>query len=50
VIVRKPADTIGYGWSGGASLAKDPAFTSISVSREEYLEKGHTVCDERYFL
>jgi actin-related protein len=50
VVVRKPSDPTTYAWSGGAALAKDPALNSMSVTREEYLEKGHAVCSERYFL
>lgn len=50
VVVRIPDDPIGYAWSGGAAISQDPIFKSISVSKDEYMEKGHVVCHERYYL
>ena len=50
VVVRSPEDPIGYSWSGGAALALDPVFKNISVSKEEYMERGPAVCHERYYL
>jgi len=50
VSVRLPEDPIGYAWQGGVKLAKDECLGQISVSREEYLERGNAVCEERYYL
>lgn len=50
VIVRLPANPVSYAWSGGAALAKDPCLKEMSVTRDEYMERGHSVCQERYFL
>ena len=50
VVVRVPDDPISYAWSGGASFASDSCLSKVSVTREEYLEKGNTICEERYLL
>ena len=50
VVVRLPDDPISYAWHGGASFGNDPCLSKVSVSREEYLEKGNEVCEERYHL
>ena len=50
VVVRLPSDPISYAWTGGALFGNDPCLNKLSVSREEYLEKGNTVCEERYHL
>jgi len=48
--VRSSEDSISSAWLGGSALAKDPVFTSICVTKDEYLERGHSVCHERYYL
>ena len=50
VVVRVPDDPISYAWSGGASFASDSCLSKVSVTREEYLEKGNVICEERYHL
>ena len=50
VVVRVPDDPISYAWSGGASFASDSCLSKVSVTREEYLEKGNAICEERYHL
>jgi len=50
VVVRLPPDPISYAWNGGALFGNDPCLSKLSVTREEYLEKGNTVCEERYHL
>jgi len=45
-----PTDPLSYAWEGGAKLAGDPCLPDISVSREEYLEHGNLICEERYYL
>jgi actin-related protein 6 len=50
VIVRIPNEPMSYAWHGGALFADDPCLAKVSVSREEYLERGNTVCEERYHL
>ncbi len=49
VIVRLPEDPATYAWSGGAAISNDVVFDSISVTKEEYFERGHVVCNERFF-
>jgi actin-related protein 6 len=39
-----------YPWRGGASLAADPALATLCVSKEEYMEKGYSACQQKYFL
>ena len=46
VVVRLPENPTLYAWSDGAALANDPVLPSISVTQEEYMEKGHNVCLE----
>ena len=50
VVVRLPDDPISYAWHGGASFGGDQCLSKASVTREEYLEKGNAVCEERYHL
>lgn len=50
VVVRLPHDPISYAWHGGALFGNDPCLDKVSVSRDEYLEKGNIICEERYHL
>jgi len=50
VVVRLPEDPVGYAWRGGAALAGDACFPSLCVTRQEYLERGHQACADKYFL
>ena len=45
-VVRLPENPTLYAWSGGAALANDPVLPSISVTKDEYMEKEHNVCNE----
>ncbi len=51
VRVRLPEDPATYPWEGGAALAADPAMhRKMSVTREEYLERGHQACTDKFYL
>ena len=50
VNVRLPRNPVGYAWEGGAALANDPVLPSISVTKDEYMERGHIACHERYYV
>jgi actin-related protein len=39
-----------YPWRGGASLATDPGLAGLCVSKEEYMEKGFSACQQKYYL
>ena len=43
-------DPIGYAWKGGASLAKDPDFSNLCVTKAEYMEKGFNACQQKFYL
>ena len=45
-VVRLPENPTSYAWPGRAALANDPVLPSISVTQDEYMEKGHNVCLE----
>ncbi|MCJ1316881.1 Nuclear actin-protein involved in chromatin remodeling [Xylographa vitiligo] len=38
--VRRAADSLNDAWRGAAQWAREPGFTAVSVTREEYSEKG----------
>ena len=50
VVVHHPSDPIGYAWQGGAAIAKDDCLEEISVTRAEYLDRGHDACNDKFFL
>jgi len=50
VVVHQPPDPIGYAWQGGAAIAKDDCLKEISVSRADYLDRGHEACNNKFFL
>lgn len=37
-----------YAWHGGKVLSRDPVFSSLLVTREEYEEEGQNLCFERF--
>ena len=37
-----------YAWSGGAQLANDPKFNSMCVTRAQFEEHGHAICQEKF--
>lgn len=43
-------DPLTYAWRGGASLARDPEFEQLVVTKEEYLERGFQACQQRFYL
>nr|ACO15496.1 Actin-related protein 6 [Caligus clemensi] len=47
--IHLPEDPISYAWEGGASFSDDPSFLKACVSRKEFLEKGHSICDKRFY-
>ncbi|QQP57058.1 Actin-related protein 6, partial [Caligus rogercresseyi] len=47
--VYTPEDPISYAWEGGAAFADDPCFLKACVSRKEFMERGHSICDERFY-
>lgn len=50
VRVSGQGDTMTMAWRGGASLARDTQFSKLCVTREEYQEKGFSVCQNRFYL
>ena len=51
VVVREVEGDPGtFAWRGGASLASDPEFRSLVVTREEYMDKGYDACHRRFYL
>ncbi|XP_076243806.1 actin-related protein 6 [Calliopsis andreniformis] len=46
--VHIPENPIIYAWRGGKALSKDPIFSSLLVTREEYEEEGQNLCFERF--
>ncbi len=50
VVVRLPSDPTTYAWQGGAAIAKDPCLRDISLSKLEYMEKGHQASTDKYYL
>ncbi|XP_060932599.1 actin-related protein 6 [Limanda limanda] len=50
VCVLQPADPICYSWEGGKLLAHNPDYDEMVVTREEYEEHGHCVCEEKFDL
>ncbi len=52
VNVHLPEDPVTYAWEGGAALASSDQelLQRMSVSRQEYQERGHGACAEKYYL
>jgi len=50
VNVRLPEDAMSYAWKGGCSLAQDEGFAGVCVTKAEYMEKGNTVCQQKFYL
>lgn len=44
-LVRSP---ICYSWEGGKLLAHSPDYDEIVVTREDYEENGHFICEEKF--
>jgi len=39
---------ITYAWEGGVQLANDPDFDKMVVTKEEFEEYGHSICQEKF--
>ena len=39
---------LGYAWEGGKLLADNPDYDEMVVTREEYEENGHFICEEKF--
>uniref|UniRef100_A0A8C5AND0 Actin-related protein 6 n=1 Tax=Gadus morhua TaxID=8049 RepID=A0A8C5AND0_GADMO len=48
VAVLLPPNPVGYAWEGGKLLADDPDYDEMVVTREEYEENGHFICEEKF--
>ncbi|XP_046425645.1 actin-related protein 6 [Neodiprion fabricii] len=48
VNITLPDDPITYAWEGGKAISKDPVFSNMVVTREEYEEEGQALCYERF--
>ncbi|XP_047658631.1 actin-related protein 6 isoform X1 [Tachysurus fulvidraco] len=48
VSVIQPQNPICYPWTGGKLLAENPDFEDMVVTREDYEENGHYVCEEKF--
>ncbi|KAK0132876.1 Actin-related protein 6 [Merluccius polli] len=48
VSVLLPPNAVGYAWEGGKLLADNPDYDEMVVTREEYEENGHFICEEKF--
>uniref|UniRef100_A0A3P8XGA1 Actin-related protein 6 n=1 Tax=Esox lucius TaxID=8010 RepID=A0A3P8XGA1_ESOLU len=48
VSVVQPPNPISYPWEGGKLLAENPDFDEMVVTREDYEENGHFICEEKF--
>ncbi|XP_049579355.1 actin-related protein 6 isoform X1 [Syngnathus scovelli] len=48
VKVTLPDNPITYAWEGGKLLANDPDYEEMVVTRDDYEENGHFVCEEKF--
>uniref|UniRef100_A0AAQ4PG50 Actin-related protein 6 n=2 Tax=Gasterosteus aculeatus aculeatus TaxID=481459 RepID=A0AAQ4PG50_GASAC len=48
VSVLQPANPICYAWEGGKLLAHSPDYDEVVVTREDYEENGHFICEEKF--
>ncbi|XP_055048724.2 actin-related protein 6 [Misgurnus anguillicaudatus] len=48
VRVVLPQNPICYPWEGGKLLAENPDFEEMVVTRDDYDENGHYVCEEKF--
>ena len=37
-----------YSWEGGSLLAKEPRFQQMMVTKDEYDEYGHSICQDKF--
>ncbi|KAF6722117.1 Actin-related protein 6 [Oryzias melastigma] len=48
VSVFLPPNPVCYPWEGGKLLAHSPDYDEMVVTREEYEENGHCICEEKF--
>ncbi|XP_077452215.1 actin-related protein 6 isoform X2 [Stigmatopora argus] len=48
VKVTLPENPITYAWEGGKLVANDPDYEEMVVTRDDYEENGHFVCEEKF--
>ncbi|XP_068448781.1 actin-related protein 6-like isoform X1 [Clinocottus analis] len=48
VAVLQPANPICYSWEGGRLLALSPDYDELVVTRDDYEENGHFICEEKF--
>ncbi|KPP69784.1 ARP6 actin-related protein 6-like [Scleropages formosus] len=48
VSVVLPANPICYPWEGGKLLSENPDFDEMVVTRDDYEENGHLICEEKF--
>ncbi|CAG5958480.1 unnamed protein product [Menidia menidia] len=48
VAVLLPPNPVCYSWEGGKLLARSPDYDEMVVTREDYEENGHCICEEKF--
>ncbi|XP_008309590.1 actin-related protein 6 [Cynoglossus semilaevis] len=48
VSVLLPSNPLCYPWDGGKLLAHNPDYDEMVVTREDYEENGHCICEEKF--
>lgn len=48
VSVILPANPITYSWEGGKLISENDDFEDMVVTREDYEENGHVICEEKF--
>ncbi|XP_054632356.1 actin-related protein 6 isoform X2 [Dunckerocampus dactyliophorus] len=48
VSVMLPNNPITYSWEGGKLLAQNPDYEEMVVTRDDYEENGHFICEEKF--
>ncbi|XP_056138130.1 actin-related protein 6 [Lampris incognitus] len=48
VSVLQPPNPICYPWEGGKLLARNPDYDEMVVTRQDYEENGHFICEEKF--
>lgn len=48
VSVVLPENPITYSWEGGKLISENDDFEDMVVTREDYEENGHSVCEEKF--
>eukprot|EP00064_Thunnus_orientalis_P019654 superscaffoldBa00005014_g19780 len=48
VSVLLPANPISFSWEGGKLLSHNPDYDEMVVTREDYEENGHFICEEKF--